>query len=226
MSKANEKQVGGNHYKIAGGEEHWDRAWRLRYDPFQYQITKYVERWRRKNGLQDLEKGFHCYEKYLELIRAGSDPYEARKADDSFAHLEPLVTLVEQPAVEERDCATLGHVWSGGACSYCDAPLPTDNVLGDEAAWKAGYAAAAREAYSYRAGELKPTSWIGFVFEGADSNGFLFTCKKCRRKLYTQPHENPYTRHFLENNCPSVKEGNTPPPPPDGEADHRYTGQN
>ena len=35
---ANKKQIGGTHYKKGGGEEHWDRAWRLKYDPFQYII--------------------------------------------------------------------------------------------------------------------------------------------------------------------------------------------
>jgi hypothetical protein len=70
---ANDKQVGGNHYK-KGGEEHWDRAWRLKYDPFQYIITKWVERWRDKGGIQDLEKAKHALEKYIEVVRAESDP--------------------------------------------------------------------------------------------------------------------------------------------------------
>jgi hypothetical protein len=66
---ANDRQVGGTHYKV-GGEEHWDRAWRLRYDPFQYIITKWVERWRVKGGLQDLEKAHHALTKYIEIVRA------------------------------------------------------------------------------------------------------------------------------------------------------------
>lgn len=66
---ANSRQVGGTHYK-KGGEEHWDRAWRLKHDPFQYIITKWVERWRDKGGLQDLEKAQHALEKYIECVRA------------------------------------------------------------------------------------------------------------------------------------------------------------
>lgn len=68
--KANSRQIGGNHYKV-GGEEHWDRAWRLRWDPFQYQITKYVERWKDKGGIDDLKKAQHFLEKYIELLTAG-----------------------------------------------------------------------------------------------------------------------------------------------------------
>ena len=71
---ANDKQIGGTHYK-KGGEEHWDRAWRLKYDPFQYIITKWVERWRDKGGVTDLYKAAHALEKYIELVDpAGNGP--------------------------------------------------------------------------------------------------------------------------------------------------------
>jgi hypothetical protein len=69
VKKANERQIGGDHYKV-GGEEHWDRAWRLKWDPFQYQITKYVERWKDKGGIDDLRKAQHFLEKYIELLTA------------------------------------------------------------------------------------------------------------------------------------------------------------
>ena len=69
MSKANETQVGGNHYRN-GGEQHWDRAWRLQYDPFQYIITKWLERWRLKGGVEDLYKARHAMDKYIELAEA------------------------------------------------------------------------------------------------------------------------------------------------------------
>lgn len=65
---ANSRQVAGDHYRLKEGEQHWDRAWRL-YGaaPFQYQITKYVERYKDKNGLQDLEKARHFLDKLIEL---------------------------------------------------------------------------------------------------------------------------------------------------------------
>ena len=64
---ANERQIGGSHYK-KGGEEHWDRQWRL-YGRgyFIGCITKYVERYHEKNGVQDLEKARHFIEKLIEL---------------------------------------------------------------------------------------------------------------------------------------------------------------
>lgn len=67
MSEANKIQIGGSHYK-KGGEEHWDRAFRLNYDCFQYIITKWIERWREKGGLQDLYKARHAIDKYIEVV--------------------------------------------------------------------------------------------------------------------------------------------------------------
>jgi len=82
MGTANETQIGGTHYKT-GGEEHWDRVHRLGLDYFQGQITKYVERWRLKNGTEDLHKARHFLDKYIELqgtAPAGSPPNPSGKA--------------------------------------------------------------------------------------------------------------------------------------------------
>lgn len=65
MSNANETQVGGNHYKE--GIQHWDYAASHDFDYFQGQITKYVTRWKKKNGIQDLFKARHFLEKYIEI---------------------------------------------------------------------------------------------------------------------------------------------------------------
>ena len=66
---ANDKQVGGTHYKKDGtGEEHWDRVWRM-YGRgyFIGCATKYLERYQDKNGKQDLDKAIHFIEKLREL---------------------------------------------------------------------------------------------------------------------------------------------------------------
>lgn len=66
-SGANSRQIGGDHYRNDGGEQHWDRVRRLGLDYFQAQVTKYVERCWKKNGMQDLHKALHFLEKYIEL---------------------------------------------------------------------------------------------------------------------------------------------------------------
>lgn len=66
---ANERQVGGAHYKT-GPVQHWDMVAQHGLDYFQGQITKYVMRWKAKGGIQDLEKAAHFLEKYIELAKA------------------------------------------------------------------------------------------------------------------------------------------------------------
>ncbi len=67
---ANDRQVGGDHYRKNGSTtQHWDYAIQKKFDIFQYQITKYVERWKDKNGVGDLEKAKHFLEKYIECYQ-------------------------------------------------------------------------------------------------------------------------------------------------------------
>ena len=67
MTDVNQVQVGGNHYK-GTAVQHWDFAYHNNLDYFQGQITKYVTRWKLKNGVEDLYKAKHFLEKYIELV--------------------------------------------------------------------------------------------------------------------------------------------------------------
>ena len=84
MVSANERQVGGSHYKdeeapcphCGLGLEHWDISWACGFNQFQYCITKYL--WRKKGPegrplLEDLEKAKHHLEKYIEVIQMEED---------------------------------------------------------------------------------------------------------------------------------------------------------
>ena len=72
MSEANKMQVGGDHYHQSGQKlQHWDLSIHYQWDPFQYQITKYVMRWKDKHStfekkLEDLRKAAHFLQKYIE----------------------------------------------------------------------------------------------------------------------------------------------------------------
>lgn len=72
---ANDKQVGGEHYKT-GGMQHWDMVNLFGLDYFQGQITKYVIRHDKKNGKQDLEKAMHFLQKYIEICYPPDDHTE------------------------------------------------------------------------------------------------------------------------------------------------------
>jgi hypothetical protein len=69
VSEANQKQVAGKHYNRGEGMQHWDMVHEFRLDYFQGNITKYLFRWRQKNGIQDLEKAKHYLDKYIELAK-------------------------------------------------------------------------------------------------------------------------------------------------------------
>lgn len=64
-------QVGGTHYNT--GYVHWDfvvMALDGRY--LEGNVTKYVARWRKKNGLQDLKKARHYLDKLIEQFNLGN----------------------------------------------------------------------------------------------------------------------------------------------------------
>lgn len=62
---ANTKQVGGAHYR--SDYQHWDWAIDVGLNPIEYAATKYLVRWRDKNGAQDVEKALHYIDKLIEL---------------------------------------------------------------------------------------------------------------------------------------------------------------
>jgi Protein of unknwon function (DUF3310) len=122
---SNNTQIGGDHYKTPGYEEHWDRVFRLKLDYFQAAITKYVERCWKKNGLEDLRKARHFLDKYIELHEM------VQSIPDRAASLGIDLTEKEQGYAKTWDL-------------------------------------------------VKPTGWVGFTFEGADAEGFLFKCSTCK----------------------------------------------
>lgn len=71
MSKANEVQHGGTHYRT--GYQHWDLLPDIGFGPAYYLgcATKYITRYKRKNGIEDLLKARHFVQKLLELTNDG-----------------------------------------------------------------------------------------------------------------------------------------------------------
>jgi hypothetical protein len=64
---ANEKQVGGQHYKLMTVEP-WDYFWVNKLDPFEANAVAYITRAKHKgNYVEDLQKAIHYLEKRIEL---------------------------------------------------------------------------------------------------------------------------------------------------------------
>lgn len=71
LKRANTMQVGGTHYQ-RGGLQHWDFVEAHGIGYLEAAASKYLTRWRDKNGAQDLEKARHYTVKLLELHEEGS----------------------------------------------------------------------------------------------------------------------------------------------------------
>ena len=67
-TSANNKQIGGNHYKTP--IEPWDYIVANDLGYLEGNIVKYVSRYKNKNGLQDLDKALHYLEKLIEVKTA------------------------------------------------------------------------------------------------------------------------------------------------------------
>lgn len=184
MSEANKRQIGGNHYK-KGGEEHWDRAWRLKYDPFQYIITKWVERWRDKGGVEDLRKAQHAIAKYIEVVEE-----EARCG----AALEKSMLAVDVASYGGDNSIDLSN-WPH------PAPLAPVEGLSKDASVIGMVGAVHPDAVGFGATRA-PDGWIGFTYEGGTRDGDLYRCTHCRA-LFTVPvHADPHAHHV----CPPAGE--------------------
>jgi hypothetical protein len=218
---ANSRQVGGTHYRAP--LQHWDIAALCQFDPFQYQVSKHLMRWRGKLGLLDLEKCQHYVQKYLELVRAG-----LYHPGDGFNQPAPRAAWLallgvpddgkQVPAgdvpqwVVAMDVRNELSVLTG--CSSPDGHAELDMVrtwkeLAD-AAKKLGYDSDLDTMAVPDGMMLVPrgsvASWRGFEFEGSKVNEDWYRCGKCREH-FNVPTDDPPTTHV----CPQYGPHNPVP---------------
>lgn len=117
MLKASERQVGGEHYKANGGVDHWTYCVETNVPNLEYAATKYISRWRKKNGLQDLQKAQHYIERRIEAIlgfkgivrgaRRNDDMFKAFCEDNDLTYEERLLcdTVMHWRRGDELVCA-------------------------------------------------------------------------------------------------------------------------
>lgn len=66
MSDPMKGQVGGDHYRdLAIQPAEYSHRNKLR--PLEAGVVKYVTRWRKKNGIEDLKKAKHCIDMLIDL---------------------------------------------------------------------------------------------------------------------------------------------------------------
>lgn len=79
---ANSMQVGGDHYNRRP-IQHWDFVTSHDYGYLEGQITKYLFRWRDKNGVQDLQKASHFLQKLAEVSESDAAPINLQEFLDA-----------------------------------------------------------------------------------------------------------------------------------------------
>lgn len=112
MHNANEKQVGGTHY-ATGGAQHWDYVQEALNGAYLMgNVTKYVARHRKKNGLQDLEKAKHYLQKIMELYQRGELQPPRDAGDTSFPDIVDNFIRCGELTYWEGRVMVLACVWS------------------------------------------------------------------------------------------------------------------
>jgi hypothetical protein len=71
-AKANEYQVGGNHYKSE--IQHWDYVLANEIPYLEAMVIKYLTRWRKKDGVKDVLKAYHFMLKLAESLELNLSP--------------------------------------------------------------------------------------------------------------------------------------------------------
>jgi hypothetical protein len=88
---ANDKQINGDHYR--GAIQTWDYIIAHDLGFLEGNVIKYVTRFRKKNGVQDLLKAQHYLQKLIEV-----ENDRLRRASDTNVKDQPTVTgIVAQP---------------------------------------------------------------------------------------------------------------------------------
>lgn len=110
MTSANDRQVGGEHYKAAF--QHWDFVIEAKLSYLEGCATKYLARWRKKNGLQDLEKALHYVDKMLETVKG-----EQLNMGATLERSRLTARFCEEGGVDPRDTLPLSLI-----CTWATRP--------------------------------------------------------------------------------------------------------
>jgi hypothetical protein len=105
---ANTYQIGGDHYQTS--YQYWDLVICIPLGYLDGNSAKYVSRWRKKGGLQDLHKAMHYLDKLMEVL-------------DDYKYTECELTIEQINNEVEKFCdinklGTLEKAFIGLICAY------------------------------------------------------------------------------------------------------------
>ncbi len=99
ISSANNRQVAGSHY--SGKFQHWDWVIDTGVNYLIGNATKYVSRYPKKNGLQDLEKALHYVQKLEEVFCGGRDNNFVTEHEDRRRRALTELFIKENPDLND-----------------------------------------------------------------------------------------------------------------------------
>lgn len=117
------KRIEPDHYKNQGSQPHWERMWDLYREAwFVGNITKYVERYKKKDGIKDLLKARTYLDKLIELeeAQANREPVPSPSLSEGKINKEvpPLaVDKVGELAVDKVDDGTVEKAGNQTVCT-------------------------------------------------------------------------------------------------------------
>lgn len=202
-----ERQIGGLHYKKCPPEfQHWNLVRVHNWDYFQAQSIKYIMRYKEKAGIEDLEKALHFVEKMIADFRD-------KCANTSVSDL--LSSTLANPAVLDQLRATLSKnalqqsAKAGGPINSVGDPTKSTMTL--EASPHVRIWFTTQDVKNWL-NHIRPDAWVGLTFEGADAQGFLYTCKSCHQGFYSPEGVPPPMMHTCGNPPTFIEPGTEPGP--------------
>lgn len=110
---ANNRQVGGNHYQA--DYQHWDFVEEAGLGYLEAQITRYVSRHDKKDGMKDVLKAIHYTEKLIELVQMqGRRPTRNTRAESAVNRFISSNSIPMQEALVLRACVGWYSVYDLG----------------------------------------------------------------------------------------------------------------
>lgn len=190
---ANAKQIAGDHYKTE--YQHWDMLVTLGFKAEYYvgQVTKYIMRWRKKNGLRDIRKGQHFTEKLLELVKQHGERFL------SFGGVADgdLEVVVQQHL--EQHLNHFFHVNEVGQrerAICCGVIFANDATALQEVLLEIELLAAGAQAELDKDDLERPVSrGFRFIAYTEDGEGMQWECKACGEKLNLRMDQPPNLAH-------------------------------
>lgn len=167
------KQVGGAHYG-GGAFQHWDFVLQTGQDYLSAVATKYLARWREKDGIGDVLKAVSYVDKLLAALAHGEMlwplPINHAKAHELWPR---YLGKYPMPHLERE--ATYLLIFASSVHDLLAArELIYKIIVLDAFDWPA---------FRSIKSKMKPDGWQGFTFEGTKQDFCWHRCGKCREQF-------------------------------------------